>query len=369
MLSELSYFNSFSLIRPLRTSSFCITKSFSERKCHTLATLCPEFYLPSERKASKQITKAICLSQDVKSMNDAIKEKDLISIEKNLAKQGPAGEEQLPASVAYRYSEELDNIDILAKLKASQKYDFSKECYLDKENPTKLKSANDFLWKKVVESRMRRTELERIVEKLSDIYHYPKEEEKLQEAKKDLIYWRLVEKHSDCLHQLFTENDRKEKNRRLAEAIVSCFQSESSQSKAAEIVRNDLFYKSPSSRMVCLLAERGPGRSNPEDCMRAFVIGKVSQLPEDLSDKEFLRQSAFEYFKNVPYKDRAMTYFNQSLNKENFWEDMDEAIAKLNIAIKNKEKLLEADAQLRMVLSIFNQSIKFYHYRLPIDSL
>lgn len=335
-----------------------LTRAFTDhnavtKKLHTIATTHSGFF--STSKQSSQWT----------NMDQAILNNDLAAVEKNLQKPDSVDSQYPPALAAFVYSEKESSIEILAKLKSTERYDFSYEMFIDQESPAKLRSAHHFLWKKVSEAISKKREVEEEVQRLSDFYHYPKEEEKLKKALQDLEYWKTMLKYREFVHRLFAEKIPSEENKILGERIISSFQGRAAQTAVAEIVRTEKFEKDPTTHLITLMVERGVGRLREDDPYRAFVISKIPNFVDQVGSQEYLRSFAFTYFKDHPVKDRVMSYFNQSLEKEIFKKNLKEAIGHLRSAMERGNGFLDAENQLRVPLTIFKQAEDLQHYKFP----
>lgn len=151
----------------------------------------------------------------------------------------------------------------------------------------------------------------------------------------------------------------------VAKARTSLFNnSESSIDNIIEMVNSQDFRKDPVSHLIYLMVERGVSRCRTDDIDRAFVISEIPNFSDKLSSIDYLKSVAEAYFKDHADNNIIMDYFEKSSEKEEFQNDLKQAVDRLVDGIKNENEseIDIAERALRKALTIFRQAERFEYY-------
>lgn len=165
---------------------------------------------------------------------------------------------------------------------------------------------------------------------------------------------------------MFTPSAEEEiANAQLAEAIIS--EAKKEHPDIVDHVKkicSENFLKDPTAHLVIEMIHQGVGGMFTANEARAFVVSRIPHFLEKVSSIEYLRSVAKHFFKEKTNQSKIMKCFEKSLESKLFLADLESGVSEFKRA-NDFSSFYHAEAELRIPLTIFTQSLRLKEYRPP----
>jgi len=134
--------------------------------------------------------------------------------------------------------------------------------------------------------------------------------------------------------------------------------------KIVPVTTAPMYLNTSTFEMVNIMIDRGAGRCRIDDADRASYISQKPNFINEVSSIDTLRSIAHSRYSKNENKDKIMETIENSFNDTDFKTTLNNATNELQSAVDQKDEiaLQNAEAELRVVLEVFNQAEQLQHF-------